>query len=319
MLSRLSDFDLFSILVIFAMPLMYFTGVSAVINSAILINERYFILMTRPCLFFILFLTACTGNPAFGQIGEAKKQMALYNYSEALPVLNKILQKDGKDKKEAALLMAVCFLKQNDVLNARLWFAKAIEYGNNEPSTLFSYAQVLRSCGDYLKAKECFQKYAGISPNDSRAGILANNCDSAIAWKDIPAGYEVKNALSLNSEQSEFGPVFYGNSLCFTSDRLASDNKHDTYGWTGNAYLHLYFADPVYPGDTYNDYREIRPAPDLFNKDYHDGPATFNDSLTEVFFTRTLQYMDKGKKAKGTYQDPSSQDLLIRKKRIKMG
>jgi len=233
---------------------------------------------------------------AFGQIKKAKKQMALYNYSQALLTLNKSLQKENVDKREATLLMAECYRKQNDVQHARGWYEKTIEYGNPEPATLFNYAQVLRSCGEYLKAKEVFLQYNALSPTDPRAIIFAAFCDSALIWVNITPSFEVKNALTLNSKQSDFGPVFYQNWLCFTSDRLTPVNNNKKYGWTGNNYLRMFYAEPVFINDFYNDFKDIRLAPERFNQSYHDGPASFNQNFTEAFINRTIMYKDKGKK-----------------------
>jgi outer membrane protein OmpA-like peptidoglycan-associated protein len=77
---------------------------------------------------------------------------------------------------------------------------------------------------------------------------------------------------------------------------MISKNNNNKYGWTGNSYLHLFYAEPINIDDFYNDFKEIRLAPDLFNQKYHDGPASFNQNFTEVFINRTIVYRDKGKK-----------------------
>jgi outer membrane protein OmpA-like peptidoglycan-associated protein len=73
-------------------------------------------------------------------------------------------------------------------------------------------------------------------------------------------------------------------------------NKSDKYGWTGNGYLHLFNADPVFMGNLYGTFKTPQLAADLFNQEYHDGPASFNLPNTEIFFNRTYVYRDKGKK-----------------------
>jgi len=252
--------------------------------------------MNKRFLFITLLIAIGISTVAFAQIKKVRKQMTLYNYSEALSILNKMAKKDHDDKQEVFLLMAQCYQKQHDVRSARGWYAKALEYGAIEPTQLYDYAKVLQTCGDYPKAKEYFLKYKELIPGDQRSSILATFCDSALAWKDLPPVFEVKNATTLNSKQSEFGPVFYGPRLCFTSDRLVSDQSDKKYGWTGNAYLHLYFASPEYQDDFYHDFTEVQLAPDLFNKTYHDGPASFCSDDKEVLFNRTLVQKDKGKK-----------------------
>lgn len=252
--------------------------------------------MNKRILFFTLLLTIGTVTLTFGQIAKAKKQMALYDYSQAILTLNKSMEREKTDKREASLLMAECYSKQHDVQRARQWYAKTIGYGNPAPATLYDYAQVLRSCGEYDQAREMFLRYDALSPGDVRARIMAGYCDSAVSWKAIPPGYEVKNASTLNSKESEFGPVFYENLLCFTSDRKSPVITGKRYGWTGNGYLRLYYAEPVYAENFYNDFKNIHQAPDLLNQTYHDGPGCFNQNFTEVFINRTIVYRDKGKK-----------------------
>jgi len=252
--------------------------------------------MNKRILFFTLLISFSAGTLTFGQIARAKKQMALYNYSQAMLTLTKSMEKEKTDKREATLLMAECYSKQHDVQRARQYYAKTIGYGNAAPSTLYSYAQVLRSCGEYGQAREVFLQYDALVPGDTRARIMAGYCDSAVAWKDIPPAWEVKNASTLNSKESEFGPVFYENLLCFTSDRKSPVVTGKKYGWTGNGYLRLYYAEPVYADNFNNDFKEIRVAPDLLNQTYHDGPACFNRNFSEIFINRTIVYRDKGKK-----------------------
>ncbi len=252
--------------------------------------------MKKKGLGIILIIATGIGMLSCGQIKKIHKHMDLYNYSEALSILNRSWQKENTDKQEITLLMAECYYKQNNIQQAQEWYEKTLVYGNPEPVTLFHYAQILRSSGNYRKAKEYFLIYYERVPGDQRANILAGYCDSVLVWQDIPPVYEVKNVASLNSEQSEFGPVFYENRLCFTSDRIISKNSRDKYGWTGNSYLRLFYAEPIVADDFYNEFKEIRLAPDLFNQTYHDGPASFNHNYSDMYFNRTTLFNDQGKK-----------------------
>ncbi|HZX61986.1 MAG TPA: OmpA family protein [Bacteroidales bacterium] len=253
--------------------------------------------MNKRTLLFVLLLAIVAAIPTFGQIKEAKTQMNRFNYSEAVSILKKTISKNNpKTINEATLLIAECYRKQNDMLNTRAWYGRVLMTGNTDPMNFYYYGQALRATGEYRKAKIIFLHYDSITSKDNLGKIYAAYCDSAIAWQSNPPAYEIKNASALNSKQSDFGPAFYDNGVIFTSDRILSKLESKKYGWTGNSFLHLFCADPLYLDDYYNDFEAPKLAPGLLNQEYHDGPATFNKTYTEIFLNRTLVYKDKGKK-----------------------
>lgn len=248
---------------------------------------------------FILLLLIVIAFPSFGQLKEAKKQMDLYNYSEAISILQKVIHKNNhKTINEATQLVAECYRKQNDMVDARTWYGKTLMNNKTDPKNFYYYGQALRGTGEYQKAKTVFLQYDSLTSekNQAKEGKrYAAFCDSAMKWKSNPPAYEVKNAQSLNSVQSDFGPAFYNHGIIFTSDRIISKTKGRKYGWTGNSFLHLFCADPSNPDDYYNNFKVPTFAPGLFNEGYHDGPATFNKDFTEIFLNRTYEHKDNGK------------------------
>ena len=253
--------------------------------------------MNKLSTIFLLLLATGFSFQTFGQIAKAKKDTTLFNYSKAIIDLKKTLeQNDPKTKEEATLLLAECYRKQNDMLNAKSWYGRVIKSGKAAPVNYYYYGQALRASGEYLKAKAMFLHYDSIAPNDPRGKIYALFCDSAIAWQSKPLAFVVKNAATLNTKESDFGPAFYDNGIIFTSDRILSKSDAKTYGWTGNSFLHLYNSEPVVTDDYYNDFSSPKPALGLFNQEYHDGPATLNKVYTEIFINRTFVHKDKGKK-----------------------
>lgn len=253
--------------------------------------------MNKSILISTLVIGAVLSIQASGQVKKAKTEITLYNYAKAVTLLQKALKRNKeKTKREATLLLADCYRRQNDMLNAKEWYAKAVTLGNIEPVNYYYYAQALRTCGDYPEARRLFLLYDYIAPQEHRGRIFAGYCDSAIAWSDKAPSVEIKNAKTLNSSQSDFGAVLYDNGIMFASDRILSRQEGKTYGWTGNNYLRLFCSVPSHDEDFCNDFRPPEPAPDVFNQGWHDGPVSFDKNFTEVFINRTILYKDKGKK-----------------------
>ncbi len=235
-------------------------------------------------------------HSASAQLKDAKKEMSLYNYSKAIEILQKYAEKKkGKISNEAMLLLAESYRKQNQPLDAKNWYAKALSTNPEKPVEYFNYAQCLRSCGEYPAARQFFLRYDSLVPGDKRGKLYAGFCDSAMTWQSAKAVCEIKNAGAINSRESDFGPVRYNAGILFASDRMEkkSDNR---YGWTGNDYLHIYFSKSKSAQGFYNEFDPAIPGPESLNGKYHDGPVTFSANLREAFITRTLLYPDKGKK-----------------------
>ncbi len=248
-------------------------------------------------LIFTLITGAFLSIQASGQIQKAKSEITLYNYAKAVTLLQKELKNNNeKTKREATLLLADCYRRQNDMQDAKEWYAKVVTLGNIEPVNYYYYAQALRSCGDYTGARRIFLLYDSLAPMDHRGRVFASYCDSAIAWREKIPSFEIKNARNLNSSQSDFGAVQYDHGIMFSSDRILSTQESKTYGWTGNNYLRLFCSKLSQDENLYSDFGPPEPAPDVFNQGWHDGPVSFNRNFTEAFINRTILYKDQGKK-----------------------
>jgi outer membrane protein OmpA-like peptidoglycan-associated protein/tetratricopeptide (TPR) repeat protein len=256
-----------------------------------------------PLVIFFLCVFFVEGFAAEG-IRKAQRKIRLYDYTTAITVLKKVVDKnDPRTKDQAIRLLAECYRKKNDFSEAKTWYGKIMDGGHPDSATCFYYAMALRSLGEYENARRFFLKYDSIVQKDQRGKIYAGFCDSVRIWNEKNPEYDAINISKLNSAASEFGPVFLGNKVCYTSDRYMENKKRPVYGWTGNNYLRIFYADLSSPvsdedyGDPYIDKAGL-------NSKFHNGPASFDSSGTVVYFTRTL-------KAKGE-RDPFNirEDLL---------
>ncbi len=246
---------------------------------------------------FLVFLIVFTlaGTFAQAQINQADKLFKSYSYSLAIPQYLKVAQKYGdRDRNYAIVRLADCYRLVNDQLNAKAWYARAVKLPNCESINWFYYGEALRCAQEYDQAREAYEKYNSLSPDDPRGKAYAGFCDEVQKLKDIPAKFEIKNARILNSERSDFGAAFYNDGIIFVSDRRQNYLDNNRYEWTNFNYLDLYFATPRYLDEFFEEMNEPKAFTAKFNQTYHDGPASFarHDSL--IYFTRT----DKGNEKK---------------------
>jgi outer membrane protein OmpA-like peptidoglycan-associated protein/tetratricopeptide (TPR) repeat protein len=229
--------------------------------------------------------------PASAQnIKKAQKLIDAYQYAEAIPILENIVEKEKKNSNEAIILLADCHRMINDDENAAVYYSKAAEQEGLDPLVHLYYGQTLRTLERYDEAEEQFRKYATLNPDDKRGEMLAEYCDKMAEWIKLPDKYNPKNVPSLNSPYADFSPVFYRQGVIITTDRPKDWKKDATYEWTGKPYFGLMFSwlkgmsspeDPIYA------------APEKFDKNldqkFHDGPVTFSPDGNFMFFSRTLE------------------------------
>ena len=138
--------------------------------------------------------------PAFGQnVKKANKKIASYEYAKAIPPLEKIVEKNRKDKEEAILLLAHCYRMINNDVEAAKYYGMAIQQKDLSPEVYYNYGQTLRTLEHYEKAKEQFLEYARLAPEDERGQLLAGYCEKMKEWSGLPVKHEVHNVVSLNS------------------------------------------------------------------------------------------------------------------------
>jgi len=243
----------------------------------------------------IILTTLMSCQPIY----KAQKQMDKYNYSGAIVTLKKAVEKE-KTHDAALPMLADCYRLQRDLSNAQSTYAEVVKLPGTKPESFLYYAQALMSTGNYANAREMFLKYAGMNPADPKARWYAANCDSILGpWKAIIPDYEVKLANSINTNQSDFGPVFYNGELVYASDFNTNPSEAKEYGWTGRGYLNIMKSQPDSEGDFWGNMQKATAFNNKINQEYHDGPATFSADGNSIYFTRS--FLGKAKR-EGIYK-----------------
>ena len=245
---------------------------------------------TSRIILLLLIPVFILGTVSAQKTKKADKRMLYFAYADAVPMLEKIIEKDKKGKEQAMAMLADCYRMMNDPENAELWYAQTIEQEGIDPINYYYYGQTLRSQGRYEEARAQFLKYDSLVPDDPRGAIFASFSRDVEPWLELPDRYTVINVNSVNTEYSDFSPVFYKQGILLSSDRKGEVLDDETFDWTGTPYLDFYFAklsgsmEPFLP---------MFMEQDLFSKDlaqtYHDGTAVFTKDGNKIYFTRTIR------------------------------
>ncbi len=239
----------------------------------------------------ILAILTAWGAKTFGQsVKKADRRVTFYEYAVAIPVLEKIIEKDKDGKQEAMEMLADCYRLTNDADKAADIYSKVIKLDSINPIDYYYYGQVLRTLGKYKEAKKQFLKYAELVPDDPRGAQFAEFCDEIESWNQSAPENLVHNIASLNTENSDFSPVIYKNGVVFSSDRKMKKYLNPIYDWTGAPYLNFFFAGKDTTAPAYDpSYAEAESFSNKLNDEYHDGTATFNSTGDVIYFTRTIK------------------------------
>lgn len=248
-------------------------------------------------IIFYCIVASCFSAKAQYVLKEADKEYNLFNYSKAIDLYEQAYKKKQTLHAAERLANANSFI--NNYQQAESWFAIASKMPATKLENILGYAKALQSNSKYTEAKAQYLTYAQANDKVSakQKDIWISSCDSALKWMKNPKDITLINKNELNSPQSDWGAVSYQNGVVFTSDRIykglsfkeekpflkfdgAKVPDKKVYGWTGNAYLKLYFK----PSKTDS---IIQLFPIKTDTKYHVGSASFTADGNTMYFTLT--------------------------------
>jgi peptidoglycan-associated lipoprotein len=228
-----------------------------------------------PVLFLFALLASCTYTQ---KIRDGRTAFERKQYAVAVDLLKKEYDKAKSrvEQGKIAYLLGESYQNINKSDQSIKWFSIAYDnqYGVD---ALKAYAYALKKAERYDEAKRAF-KDLGIeigSPYEYRREISA--CEIASGWKELPPEYEIE-VMPFNTSTADYSPVlFKNNQLVFTSDRSLSTGD-EQYNWTGNSFSDLFLVDLSS--------NEVSGFDPFLNTENNEGTASFDQSFTELYFTR---------------------------------
>lgn len=236
-------------------------------------------------ILMLLFVCVGIGFAQSAKLKRGQKYMNELNYTDAIELYNKILQK--KEVPEAIINLAECYRKIGDSYNTEVWYGKAVTLAEAQPIHKLYYGMALQKNGKCDQAQPYYEAYIQAVPDDSRGQHLSRACEYEEELRSKNAGvYEVRN-LVFNSDLDDFSPAMQGNKVVFASDRDRGASVKREHTWTGSPFNELYEVE-VKEGNVLG--TEMYSRPVKFSKDlnskYHDAAVAFSGDGNEIFYTR---------------------------------
>lgn len=213
-------------------------------------------------------------------------------YSEAIPLYEKISLKNQSIQVIQNLGDCYYYTSQYDKATAQ--YSLLIQSKGLSEDFYFKYAQTLKATGKYTEANAVIRNYYQSSNNKTAVEKLDKDIKSLSNVTAIGERFEIVN-LALNTLNSEFGGVVFGDNLIFAAVKKKPNLFDKTYKWNNEGYLNLVSI----PLKNVNAKDSIV---NYFSKELkspmHESNAVFTKDGKTMYFTRNNY--SNGKRGKDT-------------------
>ncbi len=258
----------------------------------------------------VFFITAGTIN---AQSLFQKKADQLYgelSYIAAADYYKSLVKTDTPTEQNMRRL-AECYFKIYD-------FVKAEEAYKNL-NTKFASTITENDLINYLQCLKYNQKYteaqtvlAQIEQKRKDNLIIKNHNKKKNYYKELKedsAAYKITNVEELNTENSEFSPVFFNKNkaVMFASNRRNTSARNKTFAWDDSYFIDMYTSEKK---DSLK-FVSTMPMVKAVSSTYHDGPSSLSADEKTLYLTKSNVLV---KKIKGVMVNVVNLKLYIIKK-----
>lgn len=263
-------------------------------------------------LYFILILFVFT-NVINGQSLFQKTADKLYNELSFITAVDyyKSLVKTDSPTESNMRRLAECYFKVYDFTNAEAAYKNLNTKFSSviTENDLINYLQCLKYNQKYFDAQNVLTLLEQKRKDNIISKNHAKNKNYVKELKEDSAAYKVFNVEDLNTENSEFSPVFFNNSkaIMFSSNRRNTSGKNKTFAWDDSYFIDVYTSEKK---DSLK-FTSTMPMAKTVSSTYHDGPAALSADEKTVYLTKSNIVV---KKVKGTSVNVVNLKLYILKK-----
>ena len=234
---------------------------------------------------------------------KADQYFENYHFTKAAQMYEKSIADAAVVDPAVLEKLADCYFNLNKYRTAYKWYGELynLKAGDIKESTLIRYVQSARASREYDNARKVAMEF--YADNPQRLEVIATqkrHLDKIQAGDSL---YKIYN-LDVNSNKSDFAPMYHGDYLLFTSAKDTTIAKDRYYAWTNQPYLDLYIAER-------NKQNGELGTPEKFGKntrsDFHDATPAFSKDGRFVYFSRN--YISN-KRLKGNKKGVSNFEIV---------
>lgn len=206
------------------------------------------------------------------------------------------LVKRGKESKKILLYLANSYFNNSQYEKAVIWYNKLItKYADElEPEIFYKASLCFKSQGAYELSDTLLQRYIEKTDNIVIKDYFRKNPNYLEKIKQNALPFGITPTI-ISSENSDFGPSFFGDDKLFFSTTKNSTGDKE-FEWSGEPFLDLFVADLDSIGNLSN--------PQLIsgqvNTEYHESSAIVTKDKKKMYFTRNNY--TKGKLGKDKFK-----------------
>ncbi|MFO7863993.1 MAG: OmpA family protein [Salinivirgaceae bacterium] len=243
----------------------------------------------------IVLLIALTATSTFAQRRKIEKADNAFNtgrYFEAIDLYKFAYGKvdDKKQENELIFQTALCYRYIDEVRQAKIWFNKAIRRGIENPLAYLYHADALLASEEYEEAKQNYQEYKKLVPDDNRATKGIESCDFAIKATEEPTRHKVTPMYFFNTRESDFAPCYGRDDYSVVYFTTATEG---TTGNEINPVTGQYYAD-IYQSrvDRKGEWSDPTPLGETINTEFDEGAPCTNEKANTLYFTSIRENKD---------------------------
>ena len=225
--------------------------------------------------------------------GDYKKADAYYQnhkYRNAIVIYEQILEKDPNNT-PLILNLANSYFFTNNMKNASRWY-REFDKRNGQLTSAeeLRFASSLHSSGNYQEAIVRLQRYQERYPADVEISKKIWQLQNVHFLMEDSLSYHIER-LPINSSSDESGPVLYGNSLIFISNRDDVSLIKRVDARNGSQYYSWYASKIINQGSTADEelvYGKSLPFAAEIKSKYHKGSISFNDARDVMIYSKVI-------------------------------
>jgi outer membrane protein OmpA-like peptidoglycan-associated protein/tetratricopeptide (TPR) repeat protein len=175
------------------------------------------------------------------ELEKATKEFKSLSYVSAIEKLLKLTAKDSVNIPIKEML-AYSYKMVENYTQTLVWYEKLSKLTPLKPVWALNFAEALANNQQYERSEGWYRKYLSMVPADKRAAALS-------VVKQVSFDKNIENwkisFTNLNTQSSEYAPIFYKNGLLFSSNRSTESISKKVFSWDNTPFTNLYVVDKL--------------------------------------------------------------------------